>query len=240
MSDSSRWTQGEDRQASRRSVVLGVGAAMTAGVAAAVTPRRHEQTLAGSHLADVLPMRVGPWNAQPADSIILPEAAVTDGFYDQVVTRAFNAPGTPGLMLLVAYGAAQSGMMKVHRPEVCYASAGFAIHDDQAAGVALGRTSTITAKTFLAKREDRTEQVLYWTRISNAFPVSLTEQRLVMIERGLTGVIPDGVLVRISTLGADLSQGQAVMQTFARGLVAAANPRGRALLVGALKPTTRA
>jgi EpsI family protein len=178
--------------------------------------------------------------AAAGGSLILPEDGQPTDVYDQVLTRTYTAANLPGIMLLIAYGAAQSGLMKVHRPEVCYASSGFSIRNDRPVDIPLGIAAPIAAKGFLAVREDRLEQVLYWTRISNAFPRDLTAQRLVMVERGLGGVIPDGVLVRCSTLAGDPQAGQAAMAAFARALVASADPLGRALLIGGLRPTGHA
>jgi EpsI family protein len=225
------------RQISRRSVALGIGFAVTAGAAAAVTPRRHERSLGDARLADVVPTQVGAYQVAPGGSLILPEDEQPTSVYDQVLARTYTGANLPGIMLLIAYGAAQSGLMKVHRPEVCYASSGFSIRNDRAVDIPVGMTAPIAAKGFLAVREDRVEQVMYWTRISNTFPRDLTSQRLVMLERGLSGVIPDGVLVRCSTLTGDASAGQAAMANFARALVTSAAPAGRALLVGGLRPT---
>jgi EpsI family protein len=221
-------------------MALGVGFALTAGLAAAVTPRRHEQTIGAARLDELIPDRVGSWQTAPGGAVVLPDSDQPLDVYDQVLTRSFLAPNLPGIMLLIAYGAAQSGLMKVHRPEVCYASSGFSISHDRPVGIPLEFTSPIAAKTFLGVREDRVEQVLYWTRISNVFPQDLTTQRLVILERGLSGVIPDGVLVRCSTPGSDLIAGQTAMQGFASALVADASPQGRALLIGLVKPTVHA
>jgi EpsI family protein len=139
-------------------------------------------------------------------------------------------------MLVLAYGEAQSGLMKVHRPEVCYTSAGFKIVHDQKMSIQVPHAPPIAAKSFLGERETRNEYVLYWTRISNAFPSSLIDQRWVMFEEGLSGVIPDGVLVRISTLCPDRVLAQAAMRSFAYNLVASCGPKGRALLIGLPKP----
>jgi EpsI family protein len=227
------------RQITRRSMALGVGFAVTAGIAAAVTPRRHEQSMGGARLDDVVPTRAGPYQAGEAGPLILPEQQQLTDVYDQVLTRTYAAQGLPMIMLLIAYGAAQSGLMTVHRPEVCYASAGFSIRNDRPTDIPLGLAAPVAAKGFLAVRQDRVEQVLYWTRISDAFPRNINAQRLVMLERGLSGVIPDGVLVRYSTLGADLAA-QPAMKSFARALVASAGPVGRSLLVGApLRPEDR-
>ena len=226
-------------QVSRRLAALGLAFAATAGLAAAVTPRRHERTLGGARLADVVPARAGAYAVADGAPLVLPDEGQPTDVYDQVLARAYVAPGRPLIMLLIAYGAAQSGLMQVHRPEVCYASSGFSVRNDAPVDIAVGSASPIAAKTFLASREDRVEQVLYWTRISDAFPRDLTAQRLVMLERGMSGFIPDGVLVRISTPGADRAAGVAAMAAFARAIVSSADARGRALLIGVAGPVAR-
>jgi EpsI family protein len=218
---------------SRRSLLVGGGLALTAVAAAAATPRRHEQMLGRTRLQDVITAQVGPWSSRVNGSLILPDDAdQPHDFYDQVFSRSYVAQGLPVIMLVIAYGAAQSGMMKVHRPEVCYASAGFSIHDLRPADVPQGAAPAITGQSFLAQRQDRVEQVLYWTRISDSFPRNLTAQRLVMLERGLHGVIPDGVLVRISTLGNSLASGHGAMEAFAQNLIVSASPLGKSILLG--------
>ena len=230
-------TDPRSENVSRRSLIVGAGFAMVAGGALAITPRRHERTLGQSRLGDIIPAQVGPWSVAPGNGLIMPEADEPSDVYDQVYARPYQGANVPSMMLLVAYGAAQSGLMKVHRPEVCYASSGFVISDDHPTDIPSATGETIAAKSFLATREDRTERVLYWTRISDAFPRDLNGQRLVMLELGVRGVIPDGVLVRCSTFGADASTGGVALQTFARGLISSAGPQGRELLIGG--PRTR-
>ena len=164
--------------------------------------------------------------------MVLPDVQ-PGSFYDQVFTRTYQASSAPPVMLLIAYGAAQSGLMKVHRPEVCYASAGFSIRGFQHVPLALGLSEAAEATSFTAWREDRREEVLYWTRISNVFARSLFQQRLVMFERGLSGVIPDGVLVRCSIMNPAGGDALGALRAFAEALVADASPIGQALLTGA-------
>ena len=219
---------------SRRSLFVGGGFAAVAGAAFAVTPRRHEATLGHSRIADVIPTQVGPWSLVQNGAMVLPDAdQQPSDVYDQVLARTYVGANLPPMMFLVAYGAAQSGLMKVHRPEVCYASSGFAIGGDRAVDVPLAGGGPIAARSFVASREDRDEQVLYWTRISDKFPRDLTSQRLLMLEMGVRGVIPDGVLVRCSTFARDASDAQAAILAFVKALLASVGPAGRALLVGA-------
>jgi EpsI family protein len=221
---------------SRRSLLVGGGFAAVAGAALAVTPRRHEATLGANRLTDVIPLSAGPWSIAPAGPMVLPDSDQPSDVYDQVLTRTYFGQGLPPMMFLVAYGAAQSGLMQVHRPEICYASSGFSIGGDHAVDVPLASGRSIAARSFLASREDHAEQVLYWTRISDKFPRDLTSQRLLMLELGVRGIIPDGVLVRCSTFGVDPATGQKALLNFVQSLLVNANPAGRALLLGA-KPS---
>ncbi len=204
---------------SRRQVVLGGGLLAVAGATAALTPRRHKAFLNSAKLGDMAPPRLGPWLDGGSEGLVLPESQAVASVYDKVLTRSYFAPGLPSVMLLIAYGAAQSGLMQIHRPEVCFQSAGFRIDGDRTAQVPLRDGASIPGKQFTAHREQRIEQVLYWTRIADGFPVSLFAQRVLMVEAGLKGVLPDGLLVRLSTLGGDADLSQKALLHFAQTLV---------------------
>ncbi len=215
---------------SRRALMLGLGAAGAAGAAALLTPRHYEPGLNRVHLDDLVPNAVGPWQAEPTGAFILPADGSVSNFYDQVITRRFTAPNSPDIMLLIAHGAAQSGLMRVHRPEICYGAAGFKILDLHSLDLPVGPHRSIAAQTFVGVRDDRVENVLYWTRIDRFFPRNLMDQRVTMLKLGLQGLIPDGVLVRISALGEE-ETGPALMQ-FARDMVGGSGPAERTLLLG--------
>ncbi len=223
-------TAREQTLVSRRALAIGLGSAATAGVAGLMTPRRRQASVNRVPLGEIVPTAVGPWRAQTAGDFILPEDAAADSAYDQVLTRRFVAPAGPDIMLLIAHGAAQSGLMRVHRPEVCYDSAGFTIRGLHSLDLNVAPARTIAAQAFVGVREDRVESVLYWTRIAGFFPRTLTAQRLAMLKLGLEGVIPDGVLVRISALGD--SQVTPTLAQFADDLVRQSGAQARALLLG--------
>jgi EpsI family protein len=221
--------QGQDI-VSRRALMLGLGSAATAGVAGLMTPRHYEPGANRIRLDDAVPTTVGPWRAQTSGVFILPEDTAAASAYDQIVTRRFAAATGPDIMLLIAAGAAQSGLMRVHRPEVCYASAGFRIRGLHDVDLRVSPAKAIPAQAFTGVRDDRVEDVLYWTRIAGFFPRTLMAQRLVMLRLGLQGLIPDGVLVRISALDAE-GAAPALLQ-FAADLVRQSGAGGRALLLG--------
>ena len=91
----------------------------------------------------------------------------------------------------------------------------------------------ITASIFGAKRDTRYEQVMYWTRVASSFPVSMNAERLATFRSGLRGVVPDGVLVRISSPTRDADVGLRTLSAFAEALVNGVTGAGRRLLVGA-------
>ena len=227
-------------QASRRTLLIGLGFAAAAGLAAAATPRRHEDVLGRARLDRTLPDRVGAWRFTPGGSVVLPDAQGPTSVYDQVAARSYVSEGKPLVMLLIAYGAAQSGLMQVHRPETCYSSSGFAIRQDKRVALSLASNVSVAARSFSAEREDRSEEVLYWTRVSSDFPDSPLSQRLIMLKRGLQGVVPDGVLVRISTFGGDVGGSGPAMVEFAKALVGEAGAVERALLIGPISGSGRA
>lgn len=228
-----RLAHAADPQLDRRRLIIGAGLLGVATTAAAATPRRHEQALGDHKLADVIPDRLPGWAAQPDYGLVLPEATQPGSAYDQVLGRAFTQPGLGDVMMLIAYGSAQSGLMKVHRPEVCYTTAGFGVGPLRFAPLVLPNRRVITASIFGAKRDTRYEQVMYWTRVASSFPVSMNAERLATFRSGLRGVVPDGVLVRISSPTRDADVGLRTLSAFAEALVNGVTGAGRRLLVGA-------
>ena len=226
--------------ANRRTAVAGGALALLGAAALVMTPRRRMDVLGKAKLGDVMPHAVGPWRETSGDGVIVPDADTDPGeYYDQMATRDFSGRDLPAVMLLTAYGAAQRGLIRVHRPETCYESAGFVLQHERDTTIPLAGGASIPAHTFLANRADRREQVLYWIRMGDSLTLNSRRQKIAMLERGLQGVIPDGILVRVSTLEPDAARGMQALQLFSRTLVATAPAKLHKLLVGdAIAATT--
>jgi EpsI family protein len=142
----------------------------------------------------------------------------------------YVADGMLPMMLLIAYGSAQDYTLQAHLPEVCYPSSGYTLTalDRVPATLRAGTTSSATVLT--AERADRIEQVFYWTRIGDRFPASLAQLRLAVIMANLAGTLPDGILVRVSTLSPDSALALSQLQTFNRLMLGAVGPSGRKIL----------
>jgi EpsI family protein len=133
-------------------------------------------------------------------------------------------------MLLVAYGGSQGGVIQVHRPEVCYPAGGYRLTRIEPHMTALAPSVDVPTRFIKAESDVRTEQIVYWTRLGSHFPRTWAEQRVAVLEENLVGNIPDGVLVRLSTLATGPVEG--LLDGFARSLYRSVGPRMREVLVG--------
>lgn len=220
------------RGADRRQFVLGGALLATVAATWMLRPRQVASRLQPGMLDRAVPRTIGRYRFLTESGLVLPPAdEISERIYDQVLTRVYAVDGNQPVMLLIAYGSAQDYTLQAHLPEVCYPSSGYTLTDLSRVPVALARARE--QATFLtAERADRIEQVFYWTRIGSRFPATLTDERLAVIGSNLAGVLPDGVLVRISTLSPDRVTALGELQDFNRALVAAIGPLGRRLLLG--------
>ena len=216
-----------------RSLAVGGAFAVTAAAAYAATPRRAEHRLAKAKLGQLIPLRIGAWHYATNDGVVVPsEEGPVDG-YDQVLTRVYDADGLPSIMLLIAYGSTQGGSLQLHRPETCYPGQGFRMSGFADLTLHPAAGEQVAARTFTATRDDRVERLVYWTRIAESFPRSTAEEYRAIIGSVLHGVVPDGVLVRVSTIGPNIERSDRALAAFAAALIdapAAARP----ILVGTL------
>jgi EpsI family protein len=91
---------------------------------------------------------------------------------------------------------------------------------------------TIGATTMYAALGQRHEPVTYWFTMGDTVVMSRTERLLTQIKYSFAGVIPDGFLVRISSLGEDDAASYQAHAEFARQLIEAADEPTRVRLVG--------
>lgn len=221
----------------RRSVIVGATMAATAGAAYAMRPRAAAIATAPK-LGRLIPHTIGPWKFLSSDGLVVARAeedeeGPADG-YDQLVTRVYSAEGRPTIMLLLAYGAAQGGGLQLHRPETCYPGQGFGLHDFSDIDLRFsGSGADVRCRRFTATRDERSERLIYWTRIATSFPRNTLEEYRAILSSAIAGSVADGLLVRLSTLDTDIAQADAALQDFARVMIAAAPAAGQTMLIGA-------
>lgn len=219
---------------SRREVLLGGALLATAGVTYALMPRTPVVALPEGGLAKAIPERVGPWRHADGAGFVLPpsdeQAAAL--IYEEQLTRGYDNGVDPPVMLLIAYDRMQSGLLQIHRPESCYPGSGFTISETQPVAAPLAPGLGVPANFLTATRGERVEQLLYWTRLGDAFPRDWHDQRRSIASQNLRGYVPDGVLVRMSVITPDAEFGLRHLARFAEALFANSATAGRRLLAG--------
>ena len=218
----------------RRDVLLGGSLLSAAGIAAALTPRNRLVLLGDRKLDAVIPMQIDDWKYVPSDAFVLPKSpgSLADRLYSQTVTRLYASPTRPPIMLVIAYGEVQNDLLQLHRPETCYAAVGYTISASRISTVELAPQALLPVRELTAQSESRTEQICYWTRIGDDLPTDGREQRRVKLQQQMRGYLSDGVLVRISTVGAKVPEIVDGLTDFAFSLVHSMAPGDRKVLVG--------
>ena len=197
------------------------------------------------HLADqigkpdleaMFPSRFGDWRTVTGQAPILPSPdvqAALDAIYNQVLARSYVNTSGQVIMLTVAYGGDQSDGTSAHRPEVCYPVQGFAITSNQAGSLQLGRRA-LPVRRLMAQRGARNEPVTYWVSVGNQVVTTGIGQKLAQMRYGLRGVIADGMLVRVSSIDADLDRAYAVQGAFLEALSQALDAKSLDRVFGAV------
>lgn len=184
------------------------------------------------HLADqigkpdletLFPRQFGAWRVDASLPVILPAPDVQaqlDVVYNQVLSRTYVNRAGQRVMLSVAYGGDQSDGTSAHRPEVCYPAQGFEITANaKSAQSAAG--GTLVVRKLMSKLGGRNEPITYWVVVGSEVATSGVEQKLAQMRYGLRGVIADGMLVRVSTIDADMARGHAIQSGFIADMAAA-------------------
>ncbi|WP_162234691.1 exosortase-associated protein EpsI, V-type [Sphingomonas sp. Leaf231] len=214
----------------RRRAMLGGAFLLTAGVAAARVPRHHIDLLGSRKLDKLIPNRIGQWEFYSKSGLVVPPAdQLSDALYSQLLTRVYLAANSLPIMLLIAQSGGQTGVLQVHRPEYCYPAGGFTLSQRAIMPVQLPG-STLDATAISAQSDDRSEQILYWTRVGEDMPTTWARQRWSVARANLKGDVPDAVLVRVSTLTSDRAAGMAAMTEFVRDMFAQVAPDVRRML----------
>ncbi len=232
-------------QADRRRLMLGGAMLATAAIGEWATPRRlmaMESPL--PDLAVMLPLAISGWRGEDASrlQLVSPDVqAVMKALYQQTLARQYHHTRWGTVMLAVAYGGDQSDATRVHRPEVCYPAQGFVVGPAHRDVLALGRGEAareMPVRRLQARMGSRHEPITYWITVGQAVATRASEQKLIQIRYGLHGVVPDGMLMRVSSLDRDAQQAWWVHHRFIEALFMAVAPSHRSRVFGATKDGT--
>lgn len=195
--------------------------------------KRLVDSMPAINLEKMIPAQFGEWTSDQAQSgqIVDPGTKeVLEKIYGQTLTRIYLNPQGVRIMLSIAYGGDQSKELEVHRPEVCYTAQGFQVLKSVQDMVAT-TFGTLPVKRLFAVQGNRNEPITYWIMVGNEAAVGI-KVKLAQVRYGLTGSVPDGMLVRVSSISPDEKQAYPKHDDFIRAMLAAMSKEDRARLVG--------
>ncbi len=185
----------------------------------------------------IIPRTFGEWREEQQHSaqIVDPQQQeMIDKIYTQTVSRTYVNSHGYRIMLAIAYGDDQRDAMQTHYPEVCYPAQGFSLRDKQA-GTLTTASASIPVTRILTNLGPRNEPVTYWTTIGDRVVRSGIQKKLAEMSYGLNGKIPDGMLIRVSSIDADAANAYAMQTQFADQMLGALTPEHRQKLSGNLR-----
>ncbi len=191
-------------------------------------------------LSRLLPERFAGWEGEDASRLQLVSAdvqAVLDVLYQQTLARVYRHRRLGQVMLAAAYGGDQSDATRVHRPEVCYPAQGFAISNVQQERLVFGHGAekrSLPVRRLIARMGSRHEPITYWITVGSLVAATASDQKLIQLRYAVRGVVPDGLLMRISSLERDVPQAWWVHRRFIDDLLSVVLPAHRERVFGSV------
>ena len=217
------------------SIFLGILMVSSGALTKALTPtKKIADQQEKIDLEIMIPTRFGDWRI---DKSIIPlqvdaeTQAMLDKIYNQTLSRTYVNSLGERIMLSVAYGGDQSDNLAVHKPEVCYYAQGFEVMKTFADEL-LTQYGKLPIKRLLAIKGYRNEPITYWITIGNKAVLPGIDEKLQQLKYGLTGNIPDGMLVRVSSIDSDKNKAYQLQTIFIQDLLSAVNVYERTRLIG--------
>ena len=209
-------------------VVLLLLMLLSAGMASALRPTISlADELPPISLKAMVPSAFGDWQEMPnmSAAIVDPtQQQVLDKIYSETLTRTYvNRSNGYRIMLSIAYGKNQSDALQLHKPEVCYPAQGFQLLGKQAGMLDL-QGQPIAAVRLQTSLGQRIEPITYWTVVGGHITKGGIDKKLTEMRYALAGRIPDGMLVRVSSIDPATDNAYAMQSQFSKQMVQAIGP----------------
>lgn len=223
----------------RRTMVLGALMVGTGVGAKVLEPKPVIASAADMpDLEAIVPRQFGAWQIDPniVPLEVSPDVAKTlSTIYDVTVSRTYVHSSGQRIMLSMAYGANQSRALQLHKPEVCYVAQGFKVQG-MAPELMRAADQSIPVMRMVGVMGGRVEPITYWMRVGDDVVRGWFEQNGARLRYGMKGLIPDGLLVRVSNISSDTPASYALHAAFVTDMLSAVAPQQRHVLVGNLSP----
>ena len=186
------------------------------------------------NLESMIPKQFGDWKI---DETLIPIKVSPDvqenldKIYNQTLSRTYINSNGKQVMLSVAYGSNQSSSLQVHRPDICYTAQGFQVGKKSKNYLRL-YAGSVPVMHMVASQGQRNEPITYWITVGDKAVRGGWEQKIAKIQYGLTGKVPDGILVRVSNISLDEEDSYKVHESFVNNMLNAMKKDDQIRLVG--------
>lgn len=210
---------------------------VAAGTSMLLTPTRKLSADRSSpvRLAEVVPARFAGWSEETAlvRGVVNPQTELAlQALYSQTLSRVYRHADGRMVMVSVAYGDDQRDGLQVHLPEVCYPAQGFQLLGTRLDAVQIDDQALPLKRLETRLGDVRPEAISYWTTVGDEVTTGGWDKKRREMRYGLNGVIPDGLIFRVSSIGTDSAGQFALHDAFIRDFVHSLDPGTRRLVVG--------
>ena len=207
---------------------------VTAGIAQVLKPTKRLADENSLKLSAIVPETFSGWAIDPAVVPIPPSPDVQftlETIYKEVLSRTYVNKAGDRMMFTIAYGGDQSGALRAHGQDICYLAQGFTIEKLFRNTISLGGF-TIPATRMLAVRGQRTEPVTYWFTMGEKVIVTPWDRLFAHLSYGMSGYIPDGMVIRVSNISNQETASFAAHDAFVKVLIDSMQNGSAVRLVG--------
>jgi EpsI family protein len=224
-----------------QAVLASLAILCAAGLSEAIRPRELlASTQKAPNLEQVIPKEFGQWHLVPNVGLVTPsepgaylQQDLEARIYSQELARGYADAAGNVVMFLVAYGPVQNYRLKSHLPEVCYSAAGFRVSAKTVTPINYETgTQPLIVSRLTAEKERRFEPITYWMKVGGDVATGVFDRQIARMKYGLRGIIPDGALIRVSTVGMSETASYQLQDKFIHDLLEAMPPKDRKFFTG--------
>lgn len=190
------------------------------------------------NLEKIIPADIGEWQEDRSQiaAVVNPQTEeALRKIYAQTLSRTYINRQGERIMLSIAYGSDQGGdSTQAHRPEICYTAQGFALKDNHV-GLLKTAYGDIPVRRLVATNRARNEPITYWVTVGDKATLPGFRRKLVQLSYGLNGMVPDGLIFRVSSIQPDADKAYQLQQRFVNALFNSIAPAQQLRLAGKLE-----
>jgi EpsI family protein len=222
-----------------RYLIIGIAMLVAAGLALALTPQKKMVDQGQNpNLETMVPKQIGDWKMDEnvVQAVVNPQLQkVINNTYDQTLSRTYVDSKGQRIMLSLAYGGSYGKGMQTHRPEICYPAQGFNVDKAPFPHTLHTPYGDIPTTKLVTSHGARVEPITYWAVVGDIPTEFGTHMRLAQLRYNITGVIPDGMLMRVSSIDQNEIGAFAIQEQFILDMLAALTEPHRLRVMGKLK-----